>query len=230
MKNKDRPDELEQKAVVNDSRARHSVSRATKIVASTLGLIAFALGETIQLRGEDKQADIAGGDQRISIQARIIEAPVGTLQGLVKGDELDPNAPTIMTEDQTNILLKRINQMRSASILAAPGVTTKSGNEATVQSGREVLLERDNPKTEFVGISLKFLPTVEDKDITLKIEASVSEQTGATGKHTIIQKRKVESQSCIQAGGTMILRQKGATKNGANMETIILITPKLVTD
>lgn len=199
-----------------------------KIAGATLGLITLALGATMQLRGEDKPVNAAKNEQQISVKSRVIEAPAGTLRSIIHESSPAPGVGVITSEAQTNTIIKRLVTLNNVDVLNAPQATMRSGQKATVEVGRDVVLEPGDPKkTEFIGVRIDLLPTVVGNEIDLEIKASVSEQTGVNGERPIIQAHKVQSQVSVQAGSTVLLLQDGGIKNGALREIIFLVSPKL---
>ena len=166
--------------------------------------------------GITKAAPPDNNGPQVLIEAKFIEA------GEEAKDLLAPFAATgasssvggMLNEGQLSALLKKIEATRRVDVLSTPRVTTRSGQEAKIEIGREFAYKDGEGKaaTKNLGIKLTLLPKVTgENQIDLNLSPQIVEFEGflkhASGvEQPIFRERKVTANVSMTSGQTVVLR------------------------
>lgn len=148
--------------LVQAGRGRGGYSRMQKVVLMMPALgVAFALAGLSACR---KAEPVAQAERMILIMSRVISIPMDSPVLTEAGLTLDAGNPAlqslgILNGEQTGQLLRKLAQKKGVNLMSAPSVTTRSGQNATVEVVREFIYptEFDPPRQATEGQPL--IPT-----------------------------------------------------------------------
>jgi len=102
-------------------------------------------------------------DAMILVRSRFISIPVGSPvlaeAGLVVDDNAGLQNLGILSADQASALLKKLSQQKSIDLMSAPSVTTKSGQQDTVEVVREFIYPTEYEPAKQLGKDQPVIPT-----------------------------------------------------------------------
>jgi beta-lactamase regulating signal transducer with metallopeptidase domain len=149
-------------------RAPHPVMKA--IIALCIVLMTF-LGIT-RAANDDTEAP------KIYITTKFIEITFRTDQNAIANkalEELLADVPmlsndskllkALLDDAQFQTLIRSLSQTKGVDLMAAPAVTTRSGQQATIEVAREFSSPETKPPLQKVGVFMSVLPTLTDKGI-----------------------------------------------------------------
>jgi beta-lactamase regulating signal transducer with metallopeptidase domain len=186
-------------SLVQAGRGRGGYTRAQKLVVLLPVVVgAFGLAGLSACRKAEPVAD-AAVPRQILVMSRFVSIPKDSPVLAEAGLTLDGNKPGlqslgVLSGEQTNELLRKLNQQKGVELMSAPSLTTRSGVKATVEVAREFIYptEFDPPKqatqkepvipttpTAFemkkVGVKMEVVPTLMEGgniDLTVAPEAT----------------------------------------------------------
>ncbi len=117
-------------------------------------------------------------DAMILVRSRFISIPVGSPvlaeAGLVVDDTAGLQNLGILSADQATALLQKLSQQKGVDLMSAPSVTTKSGQNATVEVVREFIYPTEYEPAKQLGKDQPVIPTTptafEMRPIGVRIE------------------------------------------------------------
>ena len=147
--------------------------------------------------------------ENIAIDVKFIELPLDQLAAAWWKPPGDAAAGTIMgilTAEQTQELVRRLNSTGGVDLLTAPRVKSSSGKEATVEIGSEFTLD-DPQQTRAIGtIAVTVKPTLGPDGQTLDLEiAPWRSHRRVADNATLFSTRKIWTTVSIFTGQTVIL-------------------------
>lgn len=179
-------------AIVDPQRDRRPVTlRAVSCSVLTM-LAALGLCTTAQLRAKEKPAASNTVDEnapQLLITATFVEVPDAVLKS-EPGLALLAGTSRTLSPAQLENVMSLLHSTKGADVLSSPRVTTRSGQRAMVQIGREVLVPKDWKKEgsewksseleqKFVGESFDILATVgAEEAIALEMNSTATVWTG----------------------------------------------------
>lgn len=211
-------------AIVDEEQDRRPVSWKSPLFASLSGITLLILSATMQLRAQNLSPadDPSNRFQQIHISVKIIEATDGTLKNALQG--LAPGKA--LSRAQAAIIMERITETPNSDILSSPSVTTRSGQQAKVEIGREYIWDGSERVKAFLGTSVSFLPILTDKgEIKLKADA-VTRKLVSEEPKPVFRESEIDSEILLQQGQTVIMTGAPAGENGR--ENLFLISAHLV--
>ena len=154
---------------------------------------------------------------------------------------------TILTDPQFQVVIRALSQKKGVDLMAAPNVTTRIGQKATIEVGREVILkqhptanDKGTPAVEvdFVGVRNELLVQFAEDRLKLYVHSGLSEFEGAAdpglsefdfkgpvnGKVLHLRKSSVAT---LPDGHTLMLNM-GHTPRNPNRTVLLFVTAKLI--
>lgn len=190
-------------AIVDEKRDRRPINRKAQFFASLAALSVLLLSATMQLRAEDssKKEDSTKASRDIQISMKVIEAPKGTSKSIMPG--IDPSAA--LSPEQGSQFIQKLTATPGTDMLTAPTVTTREGQKATIEVGREYASKGNDGEKTFTGISVSVLPMATEKGgIKIKTDALARDLVTDEPKPSFRESR-VNSEVILQPDQTMVL-------------------------
>jgi type II secretory pathway component GspD/PulD (secretin) len=162
----------------------------------------------------------------VLIEAKFIEVPAGKFP--IDGPKEMQSGP--LSAAQTQELMKKIAALQGAEVLSAPRVSTRDGQRALIQIGREVAVgSGDAKKTIFEGTSFEVVPEIQKAGIHLATKFSVTTRRADATEPLTEQSFELttrEAEMTIPAGQMVVLRDVNARQK--DRELVVCLTASLV--
>jgi hypothetical protein len=176
--------------------------------SGTTRILAPAIGAEAGVARVATEAEMHAAEN-IAIDVKFIELPLDQLAAAwwnPSGDAAAEGVTGILTAEQTQPFLRRMNSTGGVDLLTAPRVKTSSGTEATVEIGSEFTLD-DPQQTRAVGtIAVTVRPTLGPDGQTLDLEiAPWRSHRRVADNAMIFSTRKIWTNVSIFAGQTVTL-------------------------
>lgn len=233
-----RPSTLEARlsAIMDDTRDRRPLHHEAWFAGSGAAVLALMLCAALQVRAQEKPAPKGGETLFIEFSTKILEVTRGKDSGASPLDGLmaTRDKPIIMTSQKAEAFVAQLSRKKGVDLLSAPRVTTKDGQQATIEVTRDFLTPHGKPdatpKNQKVGVFLTLLPNLNPKDgLEITMEGMVREFEGYhddpdSGKKVpLFSERKTEFLWPMQSGEAALLRGKVRLDGELQREVIYLI-------
>lgn len=182
----------------------------------------FALGIVLlTFLGITQAATSDANAPQIYITAKFIEiserdtAPTGVapLPALLDRDKTEAGVVRILTDSQSQTILRELSQRKGVDLMSAPSVTTKAGQQAKIEVVREYEYkdEAGKPATKSTGVTFTVLPKLTaNGQLDLDLSPQIVEPDGFV-KHKsgweepIFIERKASERAVLNSGETFVL-------------------------
>ncbi|MGB3119967.1 MAG: M56 family metallopeptidase [Verrucomicrobiales bacterium] len=158
---------------------------------------------------------------QVHIVTRFVDFPEGTI---TFAPPLDASAKTpgvlgVLTAPQLQLLLRQMSSTKGVDLMAAPNVTTKSGQEAKIEVCREFAYKGESGQDAMkkVGVMLTLLPTISgDNQIKLGLSPQIVEfdgmaKTSGGIEQPVFSDRKTKQSVVMSAGQTVVVEMPSKT-------------------
>ena len=203
-------------AIMDEKRPRLAPGGRMFVSTALLAVAALGLATGFQLRAVENTPD-----SQVVMDSRIIEAN-GDAAGILDNTLANigkPDAP--LSEAQAQDLIKKLEGLKGLDLLAAPRVTTLSGQPANISIGEEVVTDKATGKKDFVGLKIDVLATVDGGLIKMDAKARSYERDGSSDREW-----KAASVATLQSGQTLVLRGAATKEGGKNRVLLCLLTAR----
>lgn len=203
-------------AIMDEKRERRAPGGRMFISIGLLSMAVLGFTSALQLRGIEE-----AGASQVVIDAQIMEAKGDAIaaQKEILAHLGKPDAP--LSEAEAQDLIKKLEGLKGLDLLAAPRITTLSGQAANISVGAEVVTDAATGRKEFVGLKIDVLATVENGAIKIDAKALSRERDGSSMRDW-----QAASVATLQSGQTLILRGDSTKESGKNSSLLCLLTAR----
>jgi beta-lactamase regulating signal transducer with metallopeptidase domain len=193
--------------------------------APAMKLLTLTLVSALTFLGVTRAATEPEASPEIFLDARFIEIrgdknqPASAdaelekaLDGLAKTTPNSGPVKAVLDDPGYQLLIRRISSTKGVDLMAAPRMTTRSGQKATVEVTREFLNPAGKPvEGPQVGVMLDVLPTLTSEGLLeLALNSKIVEFDGFVDgpndeKKPVFSERKVEARAALKPGQSALL-------------------------